>query len=55
MTKSILNSLFKRKTLFKNILRVLTCLLIVNFIQIHPDFSAVKAVGTACGLEGVEE
>lgn len=53
--KKYLNSLFKRKTLFKNILTVITWLLIVNLIPIHTNFPAVKATGKACGLECVEE
>lgn len=46
-------NLFKRKTLFRNIWTVVTCLLIVNLS--HTEFPAVKAAGNACGLERVEE
>lgn len=51
MRKGIKIVYLKGEQFFKNILTIVACLLIVDFIQIPADSPAVEAAGRACGLE----
>lgn len=51
MRRGIIIVFLKGEQFFKNILTVIACLLIVDFIQIPTDTPAVEAAGRACGLE----